>query len=278
MEKQLVLFEPADRIAILTLNHPEKRNALSRAMLQTLKDHLARIAEDANVKVVILRAAGPVFSAGHDLRELVGGDEQEYVSLFALCTEVMEAVRKLPQPVIAQVHGIATAAGCQLAATCDLVVAAEDATFATPGVKIGLFCTTPGVALARAVTPKKAMEMLLTGGPISAHEAKQAGLVNRVVPAAQLAEETMKLGVAKSAPPARTRWRWERRPFTNNCRSTARLRMAWRRRRWSRMPSLPTLRRVCGRFWKSGHRSGRIKVGRNSAERGYNQVGGWLSG
>jgi enoyl-CoA hydratase/carnithine racemase len=193
MEKQLVLSETADRIAILTLNHAEKRNALSRAMLQALKESLARIGNDRNVKVVILRAAGPVFSAGHDLRELVGGDEQEYASLFALCTEVMETIRKLPQPVIAQVHGIATAAGCQLVATCDLVVAAEDATFATPGVKIGLFCTTPGVALARAVTPKKAMEMLLTGTPISAHEAEQAGLVNRVVPAARLEEETMKL-------------------------------------------------------------------------------------
>jgi enoyl-CoA hydratase/carnithine racemase len=193
MDKELVLCEAADRIAILTLNHPDRRNALSRELLQTLKEHLARIAGNANIKVVILRAAGPVFSAGHDLRELVGGKEQEYASLFALCTEVMEAIRKLPQPVIAQVQGIATAAGCQLAATCDLVVAAEDATFATPGVKIGLFCTTPAVALARAVTPKKAMEMLLTGSPISAREAEAAGLVNRVVPAAQLAEETMKV-------------------------------------------------------------------------------------
>jgi enoyl-CoA hydratase/carnithine racemase len=193
MDTQLVLCDVSDRIAILTLNHPEKRNALSRAMLESLKVHLARIAADGNVKVVILRAAGPVFSAGHDLRELVGGDEKEYASLFALCTEVMEAIRNLPQPVIAQVHGVATAAGCQLAATCDLVVAAEDASFATPGVRIGLFCTTPGVALTRAVTPKKAMEMLLTGSAMNAREAEQAGLVNRVVPAARLAEETMKL-------------------------------------------------------------------------------------
>jgi enoyl-CoA hydratase/carnithine racemase len=193
MDQQVVLYETIDRIAILTLNHREKRNALSRAMLQTLKEHLARLAGDTNIKVVILCAAGPAFSAGHDLRELVGGDEDEYASLFALCTEVMEAIRKLPQPVIAQVQGVATAAGCQLAATCDLVVAAEDATFATPGVKIGLFCTTPAVALCRTVTPKKAMEMLLTGSPISAAEAEQAGLVNRVVPAGRLAEETMKL-------------------------------------------------------------------------------------
>jgi enoyl-CoA hydratase/carnithine racemase len=193
MEKPIVRCEVLDRIAVLTLSHPEKRNALSRAMLESLKHHLGQIARDANVKVVILRAAGPVFSAGHDLRELVDGNEKEYASLFALCTEVMEAIRKLPQPVIAAVHGLATAAGCQLAATCDLVVAAEDASFATPGVKIGLFCTTPAVALARAVTPKKAMEMLLTGSAISAQEAERAGLVNRIVPADRLAEETMKL-------------------------------------------------------------------------------------
>ena len=121
------------------------------------------------------------------------GAEDDYASLFVLCTEVMEAIRKLPQPVIAQVHGIATAAGCQLVASCDLVVASEDATFATPGVKIGLFCTTPAVALVRAVAPKKAMEMLLTGMPIKAAEAERIGLVNRVVPVGRLDEETMRL-------------------------------------------------------------------------------------
>jgi enoyl-CoA hydratase/carnithine racemase len=193
MEKQLVLCSLVDQIAILTLNHPEKRNALSRAMLQGLKEAFSRIAGDKHARVVILRAEGPVFSAGHDLRELVGGETDEYASLFALCTEVMEAVRKLPQPVIAQVHGLATAAGCQLVATCDLVVASEEAAFATPGVKIGLFCTTPGVALVRAVPPKKAMEMLLTGTPINATEAERVGLVSRVVPSDRLAEETMKL-------------------------------------------------------------------------------------
>jgi enoyl-CoA hydratase/carnithine racemase len=193
MEQPLVLRETVDGVAILTLNHPEKRNALSRAMLSRLKEHLARVAADANVRAVILRAEGPVFSAGHDLRELVGGAEEDYASLFGLCTEVMETVRKLPQPVIAQVQGLATAAGCQLVATCDLVVAAEGASFATPGVKIGLFCTTPGVALSRAVTPRKALEMLLTGSPMTARDAERAGLVNRVVPAERLAEETMKL-------------------------------------------------------------------------------------
>ncbi len=193
MTNSLVLAEVAGRVALLMLNHPEKRNALSRAMLEALRERLARLADDNQVHVVILRAAGPVFSSGHDLRELVGRDEADYGALFALCTEVMEAIRWLPQPVIAQVQGLATAAGCQLAASCDLVVAAENAAFATPGVKIGLFCTTPAVALCRAVTPKKALEMLLTGTPISAREAERAGLVNRVVPAERLAEETLNL-------------------------------------------------------------------------------------
>jgi enoyl-CoA hydratase/carnithine racemase len=199
MNKPLVLSETADQIAILTLNHPEKRNALSHAMLAQVLEHFKSIAVAQSVRVVILRAAGPAFSAGHDLRELVGGQQAQYQELFALCTEVMEAMRKLPQPVIAQVHGVATAAGCQLAATCDLVVAAEDASFATPGVKIGLFCSTPAVALARAVPPKKAMEMLLTGNLISAREAERIGLVSRVVPSDRLAEEAMSLARQISA-------------------------------------------------------------------------------
>jgi enoyl-CoA hydratase/carnithine racemase len=189
----LVLSDTVDGVALLTLNNPEKRNALSRAMLGALKVHLERIGSDPHARVVILAAAGPVFSAGHDLRELVDGQEEDYAAVFGLCTQVMEAVRKLPQPVIAQVQGVATAAGCQLAATCDLVVASETATFATPGVKIGLFCTTPAVALSRAVAPKHALEMLFTGAPISAGEALRIGLVNRVVPADRLADETMKL-------------------------------------------------------------------------------------
>jgi enoyl-CoA hydratase/carnithine racemase len=193
MNKSLVGYEVADGVALLTLNHPEKRNALSRALLTDLKAQLDRAAADRAVKAVILRANGPAFSAGHDLRELAAGTGEEHAALFALCTEVMEAIRKLPKPVIAQVQGVATAAGCQLAATCDLVVAAENATFATPGVKIGLFCSTPAVALSRAVGPKKAMEMLLTGAPILAAEAERAGLVNRVVPTERLAEETLQL-------------------------------------------------------------------------------------
>jgi enoyl-CoA hydratase/carnithine racemase len=193
MSRPLVLYEAADRIAVLKLNHPEKRNALSRAMLEALRDHLEQIGKDKNIAVVILRAAGPVFSSGHDLRELENPVEAECAALFGLCTAVMEAIRLLPQPVIAQVQGLATAAGCQLAATCDLVVASDEASFATPGVKIGLFCTTPAVALVRAVQPKKALEMLLTGTPISAREAEQAGLVNRVVAPGDLADETMRL-------------------------------------------------------------------------------------
>jgi enoyl-CoA hydratase/carnithine racemase len=145
-----------------------------------------------------------VWSSGHDLREVVDGDEPANTSLFALCTEVMEAIRKLPQPVIAEVHALATAAGCQLAASCDLVVASEAASFATPGVKIGLFCTTPGVALSRAVGPKKAMEMLLTGTPVTARDAEAAGLVNRVVPADRLHDEALALARQIAAASAHT--------------------------------------------------------------------------
>ena len=190
---QLVLYELLDSIAILTLNNSGRRNALSTEMLSALKKHLERIKGDPAVRAVILRAEGPVFSAGHDLRELQTADEESTTRIFALCTEVMEAIRLLPQPVIAQVQGLATAAGCQLVASCDIAVASEKATFATPGVKIGLFCTTPGVALARTVPPKKAMEMLLTGTPISAREALQHGLVSSVVPAAELEERSMEL-------------------------------------------------------------------------------------
>jgi enoyl-CoA hydratase/carnithine racemase len=180
-------------IALLTLDNAAKRNVLSRELLERLSNALELIARDASCKVVILRAAGPVFSSGHDLREVAEGAQQERSELFALCSRVMEQIRLLPQPVIAQVEGLATAAGCQLVATCDLVVAAEGASFATPGVKIGLFCTTPGVAVGRALPTKRAMELLLTGSPISATEAMEWGLVNRVVPAERVDEETLAL-------------------------------------------------------------------------------------
>ena len=193
MAQPPVLYELADSIALLTLNNPERRNALSAPALAALKSYLEQIKADPDVRVAVIRADGPVFSSGHDLREMVGDDRESFAGLFAECTAVMEAIRLLPQPVIAQVQGLATAAGCQLAATCDLAVAAENAAFCTPGVRIGLFCSTPAVALARAVHPKQAMEMLLTGAPISAQTALAWGLVNRVVPAAQLDVAVMDL-------------------------------------------------------------------------------------
>jgi enoyl-CoA hydratase/carnithine racemase len=177
-----LVVETDGPVARLVLNRPERRNALSRALLAELDDALGRLAGDQAVRVVVLAGRGPVFCAGHDLGEMVGRPEDEYRELFDLCTRVMLRLRRLPQPVIARVHGVATAAGCQLVAACDLAVAAEGATFATPGVKIGLFCTTPMVPLVRAVPPKAAMEMLLTGQPISARRALELGLVNRVVP------------------------------------------------------------------------------------------------
>ena len=189
----MVRRESSDGVAILTLDNPSRRNALSREMLSALRDALAEAAADASVRAVVLRAEGPVFSSGHDLREVAANDDSENRALFALCTQVMEAIRLLQVPVIAEVHALATAAGCQLAASCDLVMASETAGFATPGVKIGLFCTTPGVALSRAVSTKKAMEMLLTGEPLSARAALDAGLVNRVFPSEKLHEETMAL-------------------------------------------------------------------------------------
>ena len=193
MTQDPVLYEQTGGIAILTLNNPERRHALSSPVLSSLKQRLEDVRDDASVRVVVLRSEGPVFSSGHDLRELVNGEEAGYAEVFALCTEVMEAIRLLPKPVIAQVQGLATAAGCQLVATCDLAVASENAAFATPGVQIGLFCTTPGVAVSRAVQTKKAMEMLLTGKPISARDALEHGLVNRVVPADELEEQVMEL-------------------------------------------------------------------------------------
>ena len=154
-----------DGIAVLTLTNPKKRNVLSSRTLAALEEWLDWIAHDPDARVVVIRSEGPVFSSGHDLNELVNGDAGEYTAVFDACTRVMEGIRLLPKPVIAQVQGLATAAGCQLVATCDIAVAADTAAFATPGVQIGLFCTTPGVAVARSVMPKKAMEMLLTGRP-----------------------------------------------------------------------------------------------------------------
>ncbi len=182
-----------DGIAVLTLTNPMKRNVLSSRTLAALEEWLDWIANDPDARVVVIRSEGPVFSSGHDLNELVNGDAEEYTSVFDACTRVMEGIRLLPKPVIAQVQGLATAAGCQLVATCDIAVAADTAAFATPGVQIGLFCTTPGVAVARSVMPKKAMEMLLTGRPISAQEALEFGLISRIAPAEELEEQVMDL-------------------------------------------------------------------------------------
>jgi enoyl-CoA hydratase/carnithine racemase len=185
-----VLLEENDRgVLRLTLNRPEARNALSAALMAALLEALGRAATDPETRVVVIAGAGPAFCAGHDLREMRTDQRREtYERLFAQCSELMLAIVRLPKPVIAEVHGVATAAGCQLVATCDLAVAAEDARFATPGVTIGLFCSTPMVALTRAVGRKPAMEMLLTGKLIDAGTARAIGLINRVVPRDELRE------------------------------------------------------------------------------------------
>jgi enoyl-CoA hydratase/carnithine racemase len=181
-----LLMEIKAGVVFLTLNRPDKRNALSVELLGQLENAIEAIAADTDARVVVLAARGPVFSAGHDLSEMVGQSAEAYRELFELCSRVMLGLRRLPQPVIARVHGLATAAGCQLVAACDLAVAAEEAAFATPGVKIGLFCTTPMIPLVRAIPAKPAMEMLLTGSPIPARRALELGLVNRVVASSEL--------------------------------------------------------------------------------------------
>jgi enoyl-CoA hydratase/carnithine racemase len=170
----------------LSLNRPERRNALSRSLLGQMEEAIAAIAADASARVVVIGSKGPVFCSGHDLGEMTGRSEADYRDLFTTCSRVMLGLRRLPQPVVARVQGVAMAAGCQLVAACDLAVAATEATFSTPGVKIGLFCTTPMIPLVRSVSDKAAMEMLLTAAPISAERARELGLVNRVVPADQL--------------------------------------------------------------------------------------------
>jgi enoyl-CoA hydratase/carnithine racemase len=186
----------------LTLNRPEKRNALSFELMTDLLAALRRASAEPQVRVIVIEAAGPAFSAGHDLSEMIDRDVPFFQRLFDLCTELMETIHKLPQPVIARVHGTATAAGCQLVAACDLAVAADSAHFATPGVKIGLFCSTPMVPLSRAIGRKRALDMLLTGRPVDAATALEWGLVNRVVPAAALDEEIAGLveAIARSSP------------------------------------------------------------------------------
>ncbi len=196
---QHIIFETEGAIAIVTLNRPQRRNALSLELMTELIECLNEIARDRTLRVVLLRAAGKVFSSGHDLSEMVGRDINEYRQVFDVYTELMMRVQSIPQPVIAEVQGIATAAGCQLVATCDLAVASEQAAFATPGVKIGLFCTTPMVALSRAIGRKRALQMLLTGEMIDARTAAEWGLVNMVVSAAELSEQSRALAARISA-------------------------------------------------------------------------------
>jgi enoyl-CoA hydratase/carnithine racemase len=183
----LLLRESVDTTAVLTLNRPDARNSLSEALLRAFEAELTAIAADASVRAVVITANGPAFSAGHDLKELSARRSDPdrgrsyFAHIMALCSAVMQQIVRLPQPVIAAVQGTATAAGCQLVASCDLAVASSAARFATPGVNIGLFCSTPMVALSRNVPAKHAMEMLLTGDAISAEEAARIGLVNHVV-------------------------------------------------------------------------------------------------
>ena len=204
----ILLREDHDDIAILTLNRPQARNSLSEATLETLGDALTAIAHERSVRAVVLAANGPAFCAGHDLKELNAHRSDDdrgrafFKHIMGLCSTVMQQIVTLPQPVIAAVHATATAAGCQLVASCDLAIASHAAKFATPGVNIGLFCSTPMVALSRNVSRKHAMEMLLTGELIAAEQAERIGLVNRVVGAGHERAEALKLAkkiAAKSA-------------------------------------------------------------------------------
>jgi enoyl-CoA hydratase/carnithine racemase len=197
-----VLVRTDGRAARITLNRPEKRNALSLELMEELIATLRGLGENPDVRAIVIDAVGPVFSAGHDLSEMIGRDVPFYQRLFDVCTELMETIHRVPQPVIAKVQGMATAAGCQLVAACDLVVAADGARFATPGVKIGLFCSTPMVPLSRAIGRKRALEMLLTGQPIAADTALDWGLVNRVVVPEALEHEVGVLvdAIAASSP------------------------------------------------------------------------------
>jgi enoyl-CoA hydratase/carnithine racemase len=193
MPYQNLLRSTEGHLAIVTLNRPDRRNALSLDLMLELIECLDELGADAGIRAVILAAEGKAFSAGHDLSEMVGRTVNDYRRIFDVCTQLMTKIQSIPQPVIAQVQGIATAAGCQLVATCDLAISSDQASFATPGVRIGLFCTTPMVALSRAVGRKRAMEMLLTGKVVDPATAAEWGLVNCVVPAAELEAETRRL-------------------------------------------------------------------------------------
>lgn len=204
-DTQYVLRKDTDGVAELTLNRPHQYNALSMEMLAALLAQLSAIEKDQNIKVVILGAAGKAFCPGHDLKEIRNNRNRAFGdTLFAKCTEMMLKIRSLRQPVIAKVQGVATAAGCQLVATCDLAIAANHARFATSGINYGIYCSTPAVPLSRSIHPKKALEMLLTGEFLSAQEAKEEGLINKAVPAEELDEAVWKMAstIAQKAPDA----------------------------------------------------------------------------
>jgi enoyl-CoA hydratase/carnithine racemase len=190
----IVEFERGSAVARLVLNRPERRNALSQSMMDEMLHALDTVAADETVRVLVIEGRGPAFSAGHDLAEMTPQRLADfYETLFSTCVHLMTRIQEIPQPVIAKVHGVATAAGCQLVAACDLAVAADDARFATPGVSIGLFCSTPMVPVARTIGRKRALEMLFTGEMIDAGTALDWGLVNRVVPAEDLEDEVVSL-------------------------------------------------------------------------------------
>jgi enoyl-CoA hydratase/carnithine racemase len=193
LEDRTIAAVDVGAVRVLTLDRPARRNALSLAVMQELDGALEAAGEDRSVRAVVLRAEGPAFSSGHDLRELRDGDPVIHRGVFDACVRLMQRLEEISQPVIAEVDGIATAAGCQLVAACDLAVASERATFATPGVRIGLFCSTPMVALSRAIGRKRALQMLLTGDPIDARTACKWGLVNFVVATERIHDETLAL-------------------------------------------------------------------------------------
>ncbi len=193
MVDKTILLKRELPLAYITLNRPDQRNAMSLELMQEMISALRTLGKDSEISAVIIRGNGPAFCAGHDIAEMRNKDIHFFRHLFDVCCDLMATIQQIPQPVIAQVHGVATAAGCQLVATCDLAIASENAWFATPGVKIGFFCSTPGVAVSRAVSRKQAMEMLLTGDPVPATEAVKIGLINKVVASNQLEAEVKKL-------------------------------------------------------------------------------------
>ncbi len=202
MQYQNILVETQGPVGLITLNSPKTVNALSKSMIKQIISALEDLGSNDSLKVIVFKTSGKHFCSGHNLSEMVDGSRSEYKFIFEQCSRMMTLVHKVPQTTIAQVHGVATAAGCQLVATCDLAVADETARFGTPGVRIGLFCTTPMVALSRAIGRKRALEMLLTGRLFSADEAERYGLVNRVVPEAELEKATMELAttIAEASP------------------------------------------------------------------------------